>query len=340
VADTPLHPEGDDHQRARLAVLAAVGNGDAGLAFDVVSDLMAEGMPFESILFDVIAPLQAEVGRRWQQGDYRIAEEHAATGAVETLVALLAGSFSNPEDGRHVVVACAEGDTHSLPARMVAAHLLYLGWRVTYLGAGAPAADLGAYLRDLEPEALVLSCAIVTCLPGARASIAAAHDAGVPVLAGGRAFGDSPQRAQRLGADAWVEHPGAIDETLRTWHPDIAASERQAVTPTAELERLETGRLRIIAEAVEVARGAEGAAGLRLRADVQILFDALLGALLAEEPAVIRDFGTWHHSVAAPVRTGEATAGIVGALRSAVAPLAPTAAGYLDEALIAIELSG
>lgn len=324
-------------------MLAAVGQGDSGLAMDVVGGLMAEGLSFASILFDVIAPLQSEIGRRWQMGDYGIAEEHAATGAVETLVALLAGSFTSPDDGRHVVVACAEGDTHSLPARMVAAYLLYLGWRVTYLGSSVPAADLVTYLRELKPEALVLSCAIVTCLPGARASIEAAHNAGVPVLAGGRAFGLSPERAQRLGADAWVGHPGAIDETLRTWDPDITTSEGDAVRPTDDMARLESHRLDIVAEAARQARDAvedEGAARRRVRSDIQILFDALLAALLVRDPAVIRDFATWHRSLAAPTHAGAASAAIVGGLRSAVAPLAESAAAYLDEALIAIELSG
>lgn len=342
MADAPPYPEGDDLQQARLAVLAAVGQGDAGAAFDVVGGLMADGMAFASILFDVIAPLQAEIGRRWQQGDYGIAEEHAATGAVETLVSLLAGSLSNPDDARHVVVACADGDTHSLPARMVAAYLLYLGWRVTYLGSSIPASDLEVYLSDLKPEALVLSCAIVTCLPGARASIAAAHRAGIPVLAGGRAFGDSPERAQRLGADAWVGHPAAIDETLRSWQPDPTTAEGEAVAPTDEMERLEAGRLRIVAEAADAVRTsgfADGTANLRVRADVLILFDALLASLLVRDPSVIRDFGTWHRSLVAPTHVGEASATLVGSLRSVVAPLAPTAASYLDETLVAIELS-
>jgi methanogenic corrinoid protein MtbC1 len=323
-------------------VLAAVGQGDAGAAFDVVGGLMADGVPFESILFDIIAPLQTEIGRRWQQGDYGIAEEHAATGAVETLVSLLAGSFSNPDDARHVVVACAEGDTHSLPARMVAAYLLYLGWKVTYLGSSVPASDLETYLGELEPEALVLSCAIVTCLPGARASIAAAHHAGVPVLAGGRGFGVTPDRARRLGADEWAAHPGAIDETLRGWEPDMAAAEARAAVPNDEMQRLEADRLQIVARATEAARtsaAAGGATNVRLRADVLILFDALLAALLVGDASVMRDFGTWHRSLAAPTHIGAASASIVGALRSEVAQLAPTAAAYLDETLVAIELS-
>lgn len=340
----PPHPEGDDLQRARVAVLAAVADGDAGVAFDVASGLMAEGLSFPSLLFDVIAPLQAEVGKRWQQGDYGIAEEHAATGAIETLVALLTGSFTNPEAGPHVVVACAEGDTHSLPSRMIAAYLLYLGWRVTYLGSSVPAFDLGAYLTDLEPDALVLSCAIVTCLPGARASIKAAHDAGVAVLAGGRGFGVSPDRATRLGADAWAATPTQIDETLHTWQPDIAAAEASVTVPPDALSDLEDKRLEIIAAAMEALNAsmvADGPIRMRVRADLSLLLDGLLAALLTRDPSVIRDFGAWHHRVHASTHAGAHRApAVIASLRDAIAPISATAAGYLDETLIAIELSG
>ena len=54
------------------------------------------------------------MGRRWQQGDFSISEEHAVTATLETVVALLAGSFDSAPDARRVVVACAEGDVHSL----------------------------------------------------------------------------------------------------------------------------------------------------------------------------------------------------------------------------------
>ena len=113
---------------------------------------MDEGVPFDAVLFDYLGPVQREVGSRWQQADYRIAEEHAASTTTETVIALLAGSFDMDEAAPHVVVACAQGDTHSLPARMVSAYLTYLGWRVTFLGATLPAADLGAFLADEQPR--------------------------------------------------------------------------------------------------------------------------------------------------------------------------------------------
>lgn len=102
----------------RLAVTTALLGGDPASAFYMVRDLMEQGVPFDVVLFDVVAPAHANFGTRWQSGDYRIADEHAATGAVESLVAMLAGSFDLPEAGEPVVVTAAEGDHHSLPARL------------------------------------------------------------------------------------------------------------------------------------------------------------------------------------------------------------------------------
>ena len=108
---------------------------------------------------------------------------------------------------------------------MIAAYLTYLGWRVTFLGATIPADDLGAFLADEKPHALVLSCSLTANLRGARESIRAAHDAGVPVVAGGRAFGANDERATAIGADGWLGDPRRLDDLLRTWDPNPAVTE-------------------------------------------------------------------------------------------------------------------
>jgi methanogenic corrinoid protein MtbC1 len=225
--------EADPVHLHRLAILSAVTEGDVGTAFHLVRGLMDDGIGFDEILFNLLAPVQSELGRRWIQGDYLIPEEHAATTAVETLVASLTGFFDLPEDGTPVIVSCAEGESHALPGRMITAHLLFMGWRATFLGPGVPADELGTYLRDLQPEALLLTASITANLRGARASIAAAHNAGVPVLAGGQAFGPDDRLARALGADGWTADPRNIPTVLRSWNPDIAAAERDALAPSA-----------------------------------------------------------------------------------------------------------
>ena len=156
----------------RLAVTTALIDGDPASAFHMVQGLMAQGVPFDVVLFDVVAAAHADFGTRWKDGDYRIADEHAASGAVETLVAMLAGSFDLPEEDDLIVLAAAQGDHHALPLRLASAYLLSLGYRVRFLGANMDADDLAGYLTDESPRALLLSCAMPVLLPVMRVPLA------------------------------------------------------------------------------------------------------------------------------------------------------------------------
>ena len=85
-----------------------------------------------------------------------------------------------------MVVASAEHDAHALGGRVVASALALEGFRVMFLGASVPAADLGDFLDLQQPLALALSCSMPTALVAAARSVAAAHDLGIPVVGGGR----------------------------------------------------------------------------------------------------------------------------------------------------------
>jgi methanogenic corrinoid protein MtbC1 len=319
---------------ARLGILAAAAAGDAGAAYSLVSGLMGEGLPFRSVLFEVLAPLEAEVGRRWEQGDFSITEEHVVTATLETLVSLLAGSFDVLPDARRVVVACAEGDAHSLPARMAAAYLVFLGWRAVFLGPGHPAEELEAFLQQQPPEALVLSCTIATALPGARKCIRVSHRTGIPVVAGGPGFGPQGRWAHALGADAWAEDPDEVDALLNTWQPDPAAQEAGAADGGEALRRLGERRAGLTAAILGSLAETEAAAlvdGAVLRSDLDLLLDALTASLLLDRPEVVVDLAARQRSRARA--TGPANPdGLLRALQAALGADPPRAAAFLAAA--------
>lgn len=324
----------DPWRSARLAILAMASAGDAGAVYHLVADLMGDGVPFLTILFEVLSPLEAEVGSRWQQGDFCIADEHLVTATLETVVSLLAGSFDVPDDARRVVVACAEGDTHSLPARMVAAYLVFLGWRSVFLGAGQPASDLGAFLHEQPPEALILACAMATALPGARECIRVAHEAGVPVLAGGRGFGPDGRRAYALGADAWTADPGEIDVILNNWRPDPAAAEAKAPHGGEDLLRLEERRAGVVARALALLGEQPGdrANPAQFRPDLELLLDALAASLLLDDAQAVTELAAWQRSRPAAAEEARATA-LLAALRAALGTDPPRGAAFLEAAV-------
>lgn len=276
----------------QLAVTAAALDGDSSAIYHKVRELLGEGMPFDRVLFDVIAPVQSALGARWQVGDYVIAEEHIATNAIETVIALLAGSFEQPDEALHVAVASVQGDTHSLGGRMIVAHLLSEGFRTSNLGSTMPAADLEAYLADLSPDALVLTCSMVNHLPGARASIAAGHNSGVPVLVGGPAFGNQGERAARLGADGWVPQLVDVAKELRTWNPDPVQAAATAAEPSEELLALISSRPVVVANAAAELAGRVAGSGDRAE-EAGFLFDALTAALTLDDRDILQHQAEW-----------------------------------------------
>ncbi|MFJ8866811.1 B12-binding domain-containing protein [Streptomyces sp. NPDC102473] len=184
---------------------AAVTDRDEHAAASVVFAALDDGTDAETVLLDVIAPVQARVGTEWAANRIGVAQEHAASAIAERVVAALAhhpAVRTTPRLGR-VTVACVDQEWHVLPARLLAEVLTLRGWQVDFLGAQVPTPHLIGHLHDHGADVVALSSSIPTRLPTAHAAITACQAVGVPVLAGGAAFGPDGRHARRLGADAW-----------------------------------------------------------------------------------------------------------------------------------------
>ncbi|HWG94086.1 MAG TPA: cobalamin B12-binding domain-containing protein [Mycobacteriales bacterium] len=186
----------------------------------LVGDLAAGGVPVPRLVDDLLVPAQVEVGRRWASARWSVAQEHAATAIIETVLttASLRAPHVPPAQGApSVVLVCAEGEWHALAAKMAAESLRGSGVDVTFLGPSLPSEVLAGFVRDLAPTALGVSCSLGFALPGALRCVEAAHEAGVPALAAGRAFGADGARAAALGADAWVAGVPDAVTVLEGW---------------------------------------------------------------------------------------------------------------------------
>ncbi|MFF4342913.1 B12-binding domain-containing protein [Kitasatospora sp. NPDC001540] len=198
----------------------AVTGGDQARAAALATGALEAGLEPEALLIDVIGGLQARVGREWAADRLTVIQEHAATAVNERVVALVAGhpafaavAARRPDRGR-IAVACVDGEWHAFPARLLTEVLVLRGWRVDHLGAQCPTPHLIAHLHRTAPDALALSASLSTRLPAAHAAVTAAQAAGVPVIAGGAAFGPDGRYARLLGADAWAPDARAAAERL------------------------------------------------------------------------------------------------------------------------------
>ncbi len=269
----------------RLALLAALVDGDRETAYHVATNLLHEGVSFESLVGEVLGPVQRELGRRWAQGDLGVADEHAATAASEDLVTLLCAGLTS-SDGPLVAVACPEGDAHSLPARVVSAVLSLRGFRSLLLGASLPAADLGDYLERQAPLGIALSVSMPSALYRAAASVAIAHEHDVPIVIGGRAVRDNELLARRLGADAWAGTADAAADVFDAWSTQPPNPLATSAPVPDECLAIDHHRAALTAAAIPPD---EPEAGKDLVDEVSRLLDVVQGALLLGRPSLLND---------------------------------------------------
>ncbi|MEV5161816.1 MULTISPECIES: B12-binding domain-containing protein [unclassified Streptomyces] len=203
---------------------AAVTERDEHAAAAVVFGALDDGIDAETALLEVIAPVQARVGTEWAANRLGVAQEHAASAIAERVIAALAHHPAvrvTPRLGR-VTVACVDQEWHVLPARLLAEVLTLRGWRVDFLGAQVPTPHLIGHLHSNGADVVALSSSIPTRLPTAHAAITACQAAGVPVLAGGAAFGPDGRYARLLGADAWAPDARSAASRIADGIPDPA----------------------------------------------------------------------------------------------------------------------
>ena len=193
----------DPASTARLLEIAHEGQPRPAISLGLA--LLANAGSLEELIVDVLAPVQREVGELWETNQWGVADEHAATAVVDGVLGALSLEVPAPAALRgHVVVACAEGEHHTLPARMGTEILREAGWDVLFVGGSMPADDLQCIVAEREPDAVLISCTIPVCLPGARRCFAAIAELGLPALGAGAAFGADERRARRLGARGWL----------------------------------------------------------------------------------------------------------------------------------------
>jgi len=178
-------------------------------------DLLDQGFPLSVLVTDLLAVVQREVGARWHRAELGVADEHLVTGVSQATLGALAATAPQRTGRGRVVLACAEGDWHALPAQLFAEALRAQGQGVISIGPSSPAEDVARLIEHRRPDALLVTCTLALSYSGVAALADAAHRHGIPVLAGGRAL--NPARAVALGADAWAADVTSAVNLLRSW---------------------------------------------------------------------------------------------------------------------------
>src|SRR5690348_4826510 len=96
----------------RQRYVDALVAGDLATAVRLVE---ASDADVRALYLDVLQPALYEIGHRWEEAEISVAQEHLATATTQSLMARLAGRFEGgARRGRKVLVACADGELHSI----------------------------------------------------------------------------------------------------------------------------------------------------------------------------------------------------------------------------------
>ncbi|HVR21429.1 MAG TPA: helix-turn-helix domain-containing protein, partial [Polyangiaceae bacterium] len=91
---------------------------------------------------DELAPVLTELGARWECGDLSVLDEHVASERIARALANVTDALPVGERGPVCLLACAEGDEHTLGLSLAELCLREAGWATLWAGRRTPIADL------------------------------------------------------------------------------------------------------------------------------------------------------------------------------------------------------
>lgn len=176
-----------------------------------VKEALALGIDAAVILNEGMIAAMAEVGRRFEEGEYFVPEMLIAARAMQAGMSLLKPHLQQSEvrASSKVIIGTVKGDLHDIGKNLVAMMLEGAGFEVQDLGTDvAPERFVQAAQVALEhfPTPIVaMSALLTTTMVNMKTTIAALEEAGlrpkVKVLIGGAPVTEG--YAQQIGADGY-----------------------------------------------------------------------------------------------------------------------------------------
>jgi len=160
--------------------------------------------PFK-ILYEALAPALNEVGRKFEVGEYFLAELIMAGEIMKESMKLLEPSMAagKPDVRGSVVIGTVSGDLHSIGKDIVVTLLRANGFEVFDLGVDVQTAKFVEEVKAKRPDILAMSALLTTSMPEMDKTIKALKKAdlrtGLKIIIGGSPV--SPEFAREISAD-------------------------------------------------------------------------------------------------------------------------------------------
>jgi DNA-binding transcriptional MerR regulator len=147
-------------------------------------------LPPPRLVSEVLQPLLREVGERWHRGELSIAQERLISKIVARHVGLMLDAYDRAARREAIVFATLPGERHELGLLMSAMICASRGFKVHYLGADLPAAEIAHFTRAVGAAVVAISVVLqegLADIPPQLAQLAAELPPGTAIWIGGSA---------------------------------------------------------------------------------------------------------------------------------------------------------
>ena len=201
----------DDEWGRWIETLVDAGNIHAVLAL-VFAERARRAAWFEVAPY--LGELLKAIGDRWASGRLTIAQEHIASSALQRALGVVAETMPLAPDAPRCLLACADGEDHTLGLSLVELCLREAGWRAVWAGGRTRPVDVCERVKAGRLQMVALSASsMMTERRALRAQVrvvgSACQRGGIPLLLGGTGeWPDPPQFGMRIRD--WRDFNGAI----------------------------------------------------------------------------------------------------------------------------------
>ena len=193
-------------------ILGAIHNhvleGDVELAVASTQEGLDVGVSPIKLVYEAMIPALAEVGRRFEVGDYFLPEMLVAAAAMQASMEIVRPRLAEAEAEpiASFVMGTVAGDIHDIGKNLCNVMLESGGFRVIDLGVNVAPESFVAAIREHQPRAVGMSAFVTTTMPEIERTIQAIDEAGlrdqVMIMVGGAPL--DQDYADQVGADGFA----------------------------------------------------------------------------------------------------------------------------------------
>ena len=169
----------------------------------------------------LLKPVMYRIGDLWQKGQLDVATEHASTntalGLVKIINERITARTKEPSSRYKAVICTPDGELHGLACNMIESLLLSKGFKVYNISTSIPSDYIIDYIRDLQPDIVLVSITLVENIKSAERlvhQIHAKYNNKLPVVIGGSAFNNMKQCQNNI-IDAFIINYASFGDIMK-----------------------------------------------------------------------------------------------------------------------------